>query len=104
MALEWMRKPGPIFSSLFFTTRETGAGTGLGLAMVYGIVQNSRGYVYVESDLGKGTLFDLLFKVAKDKDRRQSLRRLTPGLAGEETVLLVDDEPMVRDLGRNNFV
>ena len=83
----------------FFTTKEVGKGSGLGLAMVYGIVQNSRGYVYVESDLDKGTVFDLLFKVAKDKDRRQSLRRLTPGLAGEETVLLVDDEPMVRDLG-----
>jgi PAS domain S-box-containing protein len=83
----------------FFTTKEVGKGSGLGLAMVYGIVQNSRGYVYVESDPGKSTVFDLLFKVAKDKDRQQSLRRVTPGLAGEETVLLVDDEPMVRDLG-----
>ncbi|MGD9167581.1 MAG: response regulator, partial [Syntrophobacterales bacterium] len=83
----------------FFTTKEVGKGSGLGLAMVYGIVQNSRGYVYVESDLGKGTVFDLLFRVAQDKDKQQSLRRLSPGLAGEETVLLVDDEPMVRDLG-----
>jgi CheY-like chemotaxis protein len=83
----------------FFTTKEVGKGSGLGLAMVYGIVQNSRGYVHVESDKGKGTIFDLFFRVAKDKDREQSLRRLTPNLAGEETVLLVDDEPMVRDLG-----
>ena len=83
----------------FFSTKEVGKGSGLGLAMVYGIVQNSRGYVYVDSDKGKGTIFDLFFRVAKDKDRQQSLRRLTPGLAGEETVLLVDDEPMVRDLG-----
>jgi len=83
----------------FFTTKEVGKGSGLGLAMVYGIVQNSRGYVYVESDKGKGTVFDLSFRVAKAKDREQSLRRLTPDLAGEETVLLVDDEPMVRDLG-----
>lgn len=83
----------------FFTTKEVGKGSGLGLAMVYGIVQNSRGYVHVESDKGKGTVFDLFFRVAKDKDREQSLRRLTPNLAGEETVLLVDDEPMVRDLG-----
>jgi DNA-binding response OmpR family regulator len=67
--------------------------------MVYGIVQNSRGYVYVDSAEGNGTVFDLFFRVAEDKDRQQSLRRLTPGLAGEETVLLVDDEPMVRDLG-----
>ncbi|NIQ91495.1 MAG: response regulator, partial [Deltaproteobacteria bacterium] len=83
----------------FFTTKEVGKGSGLGLAMVYGIVQNSRGYVYVDSAEGNGTVFDLFFRVAEDKDRQQSLRRLTPGLAGEETVLLVDDEPMVRDLG-----
>ena len=83
----------------FFTTKEVGKGSGLGLAMVYGIVQNSRAYVYVESDQGNGTVFDLLFRVSKDKDRQQSLRRLSTGLAGEETVLLVDDEPMVRDLG-----
>ncbi len=83
----------------FFTTKEVGKGSGLGLAMVYGIVQNSRGYVYVDSDKGKGTVFDLFFRVAEDKDRQKSFRRLTPGLAGEETVLLVDDEPMVRDLG-----
>jgi DNA-binding NtrC family response regulator len=67
--------------------------------MVYGIIQNSRGFVHVDSDKGKGTVFDLFFRVAKDKDREQSLCRLTPGMAGEETVLLVDDEPMVRDLG-----
>ncbi|MGD9037129.1 MAG: response regulator [Syntrophobacterales bacterium] len=83
----------------FFTTKEVGKGSGLGLAMVYGIVQNSRGYVHVDSAEGSGTVFDLFFRVAEDKDRQQSLRRLTPGLAGEETVLLVDDEPMVRDLG-----
>jgi PAS domain S-box-containing protein len=83
----------------FFTTKEVGQGSGLGLAMVYGIIQNSRGYVHVDSDKGKGTVFDLFFRVAKDKDREQSLCLLTPGLAGKETVLLVDDEPMVRDLG-----
>ena len=83
----------------FFTTKEVGKGSGLGLAMVYGIVQNSRGYLLVESEEGKGTSFDLLFRMASDKESQQSLGQLTPGLAGEETVLLVDDEPMVRDLG-----
>jgi len=83
----------------FFTTKEVGKGSGLGLAMVYGIVQNSRGYLLVESQEGKGTAFDLLFRMASDKESQQSLGQMTPGLAGEETVLLVDDEPMVRDLG-----
>jgi PAS domain S-box-containing protein len=83
----------------FFTTKEVGKGSGLGLAMVYGIVQNSRGYLLVESQEGKGTAFDLLFRMASDKESQQSLGQLTPSLAGEETVLLVDDEPMVRDLG-----
>ena len=83
----------------FFTTKEVGKGSGLGLAMVYGIVQNSRGYLLVESQEGKGAAFDLLFRMASDKESQQSLGQMTPGLAGEETVLLVDDEPMVRDLG-----
>ena len=83
----------------FFTAKEVGKGSGLGLAMVYGIVQNSRGYLLVESQEGKGAAFDLLFRMASDKESQQSLGQMTPGLAGEETVLLVDDEPMVRDLG-----
>jgi signal transduction histidine kinase/ActR/RegA family two-component response regulator len=83
----------------FFTTKEVGKGSGLGLAMVYGIVQNSRGHVQVESRKGKGTSFDLLFRVASDTESQQSLGLFKPGLAGEETVLLVDDEDMVRELG-----
>jgi CheY-like chemotaxis protein len=83
----------------FFTTKEVGKGSGLGLAMVYGIVQNSRGYVHVESKEGKGTVFDLLFRVASGKETESTLGRLKPGLKGDETILLVDDEPLVRDLG-----
>jgi PAS domain S-box-containing protein len=83
----------------FFTTKEVGKGSGLGLAMVYGIVQNARGYLHVESEEGRGTVFDLLFQIATDQESPQLLSQLTPGLGGQETVLLVDDEPMVRDLG-----
>ncbi len=83
----------------FFTTKEVGKGSGLGLAMVYGIVQNARGYVHVKSEESKGSVFDLLFRVATEKESQQSLSQLKPGLSGEETVLLVDDEPFVRDLG-----
>jgi PAS domain S-box-containing protein len=84
----------------FFTTKEVGKGSGLGLAMVYGIVQNARGYVQVESQEGTGTTFDLLFRVTGSEESQEFARRLKPGLGGDETVLLVDDEPLVRDLGR----
>jgi PAS domain S-box-containing protein len=83
----------------FFTTKEVGKGSGLGLAMVYGIVQNARGYVQVQSEEGKGTVFDLLFQVASGEERESTLGQLKPGLEGDETILLVDDEPMVRELG-----
>ena len=83
----------------FFTTKEVGKGSGLGLAMVYGIVQNARGYVNVQSGEGKGTVFDLLFRVASGEERELTLGQLKPGLEGDETILLVDDEPMVRELG-----
>jgi len=83
----------------FFTTKEVGKGSGLGLAMVYGIVQNARGYVKVQSEEKKGTEFNLFFRVASGKEHQPTLGQLRPGLKGNETILLVDDEPMVRDLG-----
>jgi PAS domain S-box-containing protein len=83
----------------FFTTKEVGKGSGLGLAMVYGIVQNARGYVQVQSEEEKGTEFNLFFRVASGKEQEPTLGQLKPGLEGNETILLVDDEPMVRDLG-----
>jgi PAS domain S-box-containing protein len=83
----------------FFTTKEVGKGSGLGLAMVYGILKNAGGYVFVESAPGKGTTFKLLFRVAQAQSKRNIHMRLTPGIGGQETILLVDDEPLVRDLG-----
>ena len=83
----------------FFTTKEVGKGSGLGLAMVYGIVQNARGYVQVQSEEEKGTEFNLLFRVASGREQEPTLGQLKPGLEGNETILLVDDEPMVRELG-----
>ncbi|HVO82963.1 MAG TPA: response regulator [Syntrophobacteria bacterium] len=83
----------------FFTTKEVGKGSGLGLAMVYGIVKNSNGYIHVESQEGKGSVFDLLFPVVSGDQNQQPMDQLALGLGGRETVLLVDDEEMVRDLG-----
>lgn len=83
----------------FFTTKEKGKGTGLGLAVVHGIVKQSGGYVSVESEVGKGTIFYLCFPISKGT--AEVLPRRTapvPTTRGHEQILLVDDEPTVREI------
>ena len=83
----------------FFTTKPVGKGTGLGLATVYGIVKQSSGYVFADSELGKGTTFEILLPLVEDVVERlpvRELRRETP--RGSETVLLVEDEGALLDL------
>jgi two-component system, cell cycle sensor histidine kinase and response regulator CckA len=83
----------------FYTTKELGRGTGLGLAMVYGIVSQHGGFIRCYSEVGRGTTFTVYFPAI------QSL--VGPGVEtsavmpafGTETILLVDDEAFVRDLG-----
>jgi PAS domain S-box-containing protein len=82
----------------FFTTKEKGKGTGLGLAMVYGIVKQSGGYILVDSEVGKGTAF----KIYLPREREASLEALeilpaVPPMGGE-TVLVVEDQGEVRNL------
>lgn len=81
----------------FFTTKETGKGTGLGLAMVYGIVKAHSGYITARSDPGRGTTFRIYFP-ALDSDRpeRDETREMENRIpSGTETVLVVDDEKIV---------
>ncbi len=84
----------------FFTTKEPGKGTGLGLSTVYGIVKQSGGEIQLYSEVGRGTSFKIyLPRVvgAAAEERRPAPANLP---RGEETVLLVEDEPDVRDLTR----
>ena len=80
----------------FFTTKEIGKGTGLGLATVYGIVQQHRGWIEVTSEPGKGSAFDIYLPITGKNcpsdagETRLALR------GGKETILLVEDEPTVR--------
>jgi PAS domain S-box-containing protein len=78
----------------FFTTRELGRGTGLGLAMVYGIVKNHGGYIDVTSEPGKGATFTLYFP-ASAKDLAEEVPETGGIMKGRETILVVDDEPEV---------
>jgi PAS domain S-box-containing protein len=84
----------------FFTTKEKGKGTGLGLAVVYGIVQSHYGYVDVRSAPGEGTTFTLYLPSLPRQDSstasQEETRADVPG--GAETILLVEDEDVLREL------
>ncbi len=85
----------------FFTTKPKGQGTGLGLAVVYGIVANHSGFIKVDSSIGKGTTFRMYFPVAQKSlleyvvDKKETIHD-TPG--GHETILLIEDEDALREL------
>jgi len=80
----------------FFTTKEVGKGTGLGLAMVQGIVAQSGGYVEVDSETGKGTTFKIYLPALTEAAADDSSPEVFPALGGKETVLVVEDQEEVR--------
>ena len=84
----------------FFSTKEVGAGTGLGLSTVYGIVKQTGGYVFVESRLGQGTVFSIFLPQAAEEEVAESMADAEAqdrrDLTGAGTLMLVEDEDAVR--------
>jgi two-component system cell cycle sensor histidine kinase/response regulator CckA len=82
----------------FFSTKATGKGTGLGLASVYGIIKNHGGYIDVQSQKGQGSQFSI-FLPASDKKVLKITEPAPEIMKGSGTILIVDDEEMVLDVG-----
>jgi PAS domain S-box-containing protein len=83
----------------FFTTKEVGKGTGLGLATVYGVVKQHQGWVEVESEVGKGTVFRVFLPVCPSANEPSAEPNDLPAVrGGSETILVVEDEAPVREL------
>lgn len=82
----------------FFTTKEVGKGTGLGLAMVYGTVQQHRGAIHVYSEPGKGTTFKVYWPMTGKNSTDEHTEEPQPPPGGSGTILVAEDDPFVRDL------
>ncbi|HHT9147293.1 MAG TPA: ATP-binding protein, partial [Candidatus Wunengus sp. YC61] len=82
----------------FFTTKEVGKGTGLGLAMVYGIIKQHNGYIHVNSEVGKGSTFKVYLPLIKSKVRHSKGDIQLAIKGGTETILVAEDEENVRSL------
>jgi two-component system, cell cycle sensor histidine kinase and response regulator CckA len=88
----------------FFTTKEKGKGTGLGLSTVYGIIKQSGGYVFVQSEPARGTVFTIYFpRIDEPSDAIGATPVALAAVGGTETVLLVEDEDSVRQLVRETL-
>ena len=81
----------------FFTTKEAGKGTGLGLSTVFALVRDHRGWVECESDLGVGTTFSIYLPIVEPEGTPKRIEITDSAPQGTETILVIDDDPMIRD-------
>ncbi|MBI2353748.1 MAG: PAS domain S-box protein [Deltaproteobacteria bacterium] len=82
----------------FFTTKEVGRGTGLGLSVVYGIVQQHKGHINVYSEPGMGSTFKILIPLFSGESHAESDERFSVPAGGTETILVAEDDPAIRKL------
>jgi CheY-like chemotaxis protein len=86
----------------FFTTKDPASGTGLGLALAYGIIQNHKGMITVYSEKGHGTTFNIYIPISKKK-KQEEIHTQEEILSGTGTILFVDDEEVIIQVG-NRFL
>jgi two-component system cell cycle sensor histidine kinase/response regulator CckA len=84
----------------FFTTKEVGQGTGLGLSTIYGIVKQNNGFIWIYSELGKGTTFKVYLPKVKDAEPEEKEQTPVDDLSGSETILIVEDDVGLRKLAQ----
>ncbi len=84
----------------YFTTKKEGKGTGLGLSVIHGIVKDYKGHISVYSEPGKGTEFKIFLPTIQASNEAQKTKPDIPLQGGSESILMVDDEPVIVDLGK----
>jgi PAS domain S-box-containing protein len=87
----------------FFTTKETGEGSGMGLAVVHGIVRSHGGSITVYSEEGEGTAFHIYLPLIKDLSPIKPVEDKGPPPTGQERILLVDDEEALTEIGQKTL-
>jgi PAS domain S-box-containing protein len=85
----------------FFSTKERGRGTGLGLSIVYGIVKQNKGYIWAHSKVSRGTTIEILLPRTEEEAVREEEGHAAGPVRGSETVLLVEDDELVREMTRS---